>query len=98
VFPKKRAARLCCVYGCQEPLWIYGRCSAHFRSLDLVLFERLKNMTRAQRKIEFEKAIRMPERPKWEYKNEAGEQELIRRSKETESEESKNGTGLCSAR
>jgi hypothetical protein len=55
-------------------------------------------MTRAQRKIEFEKAIQMPERPKWEYKNEAGEQELIRRSEETESEESKNGTGLCSAR
>jgi hypothetical protein len=52
-------------------------------------FERLKNMTRAQRKIEFEKAIQMPERPKWEFTNEAGELELMKRLKETEVEEMK---------
>jgi hypothetical protein len=53
-------------------------------------------MSRAQRQVEFEKVSQVPECPKWEYENPQGEQELIRRLKETE--ESKHVAGLCTAR
>jgi len=91
VSPKNRAVRLCCENGCQKPRWIYGRCSAHFRSLDPKLFKVLKNMSRAQRQVEFEKVSQVPECPKWEYTNDAGELALMKAvEKETETQESQS--------
>jgi hypothetical protein len=44
--------------------------------MDPSLYQRLKGMTMAERKIEFEKITGQPEMPKWEFENPAGEAEL----------------------
>ena len=65
---------MCCV--CRtNAVWNYGRCTACFKAMDPILFARLKNMTRAERKIEFETITGIPETPKWTY--EGREDELI---------------------
>lgn len=68
--------KLCCVCA-EKPRWVYGRCPDCLRRIDPALFERLKNMTRAERAKEFEAATGVPEHPRWEYVNEVGEAELI---------------------
>jgi hypothetical protein len=57
---KVQEQRMCIIYGCQEKMWLYGRCKPHFRGLDPQLYEKLKSMTRAERQIEFEKTISEP--------------------------------------
>jgi hypothetical protein len=39
----------------------------------------LNNLTRAERKVEFQKEKTRPETPKWQYENPAGEAELAER-------------------
>jgi hypothetical protein len=76
----KKAPQLCCEPGCLKPRVVYGRCWAHFRALDSTLAARLRGMTRAQRKIEFERITEQSATPKWEYENEQGEAELAQQA------------------
>jgi hypothetical protein len=50
-------------------------------------------MSRAQRQVEFEKVSQVPECPKWEYTNDAGELELMKES-EKQHREKNNATEL----
>ncbi len=62
----KRAPRLCCV--CKKvPLVQYGRCHACFRAMNPLTLARLRNMTRAERKAEFEKMSGQTEMPRWAF-------------------------------
>ena len=63
----KRVAAECCEYGCEQPRFCYGRCTAHFARLDSKSYERLKRMTKAERQVEYQKATAQPARPRWEW-------------------------------
>jgi len=54
--------------------------------IDPSLYQRLKGMTRAERKVEFEKITGQPALPKWEFENLAGEKELIEMTERQERE------------
>ena len=54
---KVRAPRTCCIHGCEEKNFCYGRCRGHYFGLDPIAYERMKNMTRAERKIEIDRMI-----------------------------------------
>jgi hypothetical protein len=70
---QKKVKPVCCEYGCDSPRYCFGRCKAHFASLDSKSYKRLKRMSRAERIDEFQKAILPPEKPKWEYEGREGE-------------------------
>lgn len=79
----KRAPKHCCT--CKAaPVYLYGRCSHCFRAMDKSLYQKLKGMTRAQRKVEFERATAHPETPRWQYENPQGEAELAEQAKTLE--------------
>jgi hypothetical protein len=60
----RKAQSLCC--SCKKaPLFQYGRCTACFRVMDPALYARLKKLSRAERKAEFENLTGQPEMPKW---------------------------------
>ena len=88
----KKAPRLCCV--CKTaPLYVDGRCAPCFRAMDKKLYQRLKGMTRAQRKVEFERATAQPEMPKWMWEGDesvlAAMTEAQEREKQSASQEKK---------
>jgi hypothetical protein len=71
--------KTCCV--CREKtVFVYGRCPSCFKAIDPVLFDRLKRLTRAERRVEFERATSQPERPRRSYENPAGEAELMKKA------------------
>ena len=76
---KKRAKPSCCEFACDSPRFCFGRCHEHFAALSSDQYQRLKNLSRAERKVEFQKSIIRPELPHWEYENPQGEQELAQR-------------------
>jgi len=76
----KKASKLCCEPGCTNSLVVYGRCTKHFRALDPDLAARLRQMSRAERNMEIEKAARQSKFPKWEFRNDEGEAELAEKA------------------
>jgi len=62
----KKVAEKCCESGCNQPRYVYGRCTAHMRQMDPQLVGRLQKMTRAERAKEFEKATAQSEKP-WKF-------------------------------
>jgi len=62
----KKVAEECCEYGCERLRFCFGRCHAHFASLDSASYERLKKMSKAERRVEFQKKTQ-PEKHRWEW-------------------------------
>jgi hypothetical protein len=57
----------CCVEGCKNRLWLYGRCKRCFEGLDPWMYQQLKDVPQDERQRTFERLSRPPDRPKWEY-------------------------------
>jgi hypothetical protein len=75
---------ICCVEGCPNRIWLYGRCKRCFEGLDPEMYQQLKDVPQAERQKMLERLSQPPERPKWQYENPEGELELMRLNAEIE--------------
>ena len=66
----------CCEPGCLAKRFCFGRCEAHFRTMDPDLTARLRSMSKAERRAEFNSTQIHPPiaMPKWEYE---GDQDAL---------------------
>jgi len=64
---KTKVPEECCIYGCEAPRFIFGRCKMHVAALDSASYQRLKKMSKAERAIEFKKTKTHPESLRWEW-------------------------------
>jgi len=62
----KKIAEECCIYGCEAPRFIFGRCKMHVAALDSASYQRLRKMSKTERRAEFQKKTQ-PEKHRWEW-------------------------------
>jgi hypothetical protein len=80
-----REPKKCCVCGF-EVRWNFGRCRSCIKGMNPDYRARLRKMTPRERQSEYDReaAHEFCCRPRWEYTNDSGEMELIRRVEEQE--------------